>query len=65
MRQIKRYEHPSGETFNCLHCVIERVIERHDWVGNLSPRQIKWMVIKDLLTVLWEVIWYYDGTPDE
>jgi len=38
--------------FTCLHCKIQEVIDNHVWIGDISSRKKKWMVIKDLLNVL-------------
>lgn len=40
---------------NCLHCEIEKLIENWKWRGELTAKQKKRMIWKDLLQVLIEL----------
>jgi len=40
----------------CLHCEIEKLIDKHIWVGEVKYKKL--IIIKDLLQVLYELIFF-------
>jgi hypothetical protein len=64
--------------FTCLHCELGETIDKHKWKGNLSTIRIKLIIIKDLIHVVWDLLFHHNnkfkldkfkcgpfGTPEE
>lgn len=47
----------------CLHCVILRAIDAHQWVGDVSRRERAQIVANDLTQALAETLLAYDNDP--